>query len=451
MKYLPFIFLCCFSVIASEKPNVILIVADDLGSKGLASFGGKYLETPNIDELCSGGMKFTNGLACYPTCKPSRAALLSGQYGPRTGIYRVSDNHKGLEDKIKYVVPENGVIAHEKLIIPEMFKLAGYKTAMFGKWHVSDNEKGHPLTHGFDEAIASAKSHYNFKTYPEVKYPNGSNSAEFFTEKANDFMDRSVKEQKPFFLYMPYYLVHRPLETKKEYIEHFKKKMFGKEEDEELPILAAMTKLLDDCVGRLVEKLNDLGIRDNTLIIFTSDNGSFKELYNGDLRGKKGDVYEGGMRVPYIFNWQGRITPSQSTERIVGLDIFPTLKDILGLSLSSQTLDGVSLLPLLERKVQKLSKRPILCFYPKYARFGKKSKEWVMSWRNVLYEGDYKLTYYPEYDKYDLFNLEKDHCENNNLHKSQPELLISLKKRMDELLESMKAPSLTVNKDFKLD
>ena len=166
-------------------------------------------------------MKFTNGLAAYPTGKPSRAALLSGQYGPRTGVYRVSDKHKGFEEKVKYVVPENGVVKLEKTIIPELFKKAGYKTAMFGKWHVSDNNEGHPLKHGFDEAIVSAKSHYKFETVPKVDTPEGSNSAEFFTDKANDFIENSVKEQKPFFLYMPYYLVHRPLETKKEYIEHF--------------------------------------------------------------------------------------------------------------------------------------------------------------------------------------------------------------------------------------
>lgn len=434
---------------STEKPNVILILADDLGYSGLNCYGGKFLETPHIDQLCKKGMKFSNGLAAYPTCKPSRAALLTGQYGSRTSVYRVVDRHTGQENQIKYLVPANKVVAHEKTMISEVFKKAGYTTAMFGKWHVSNNTDGHPREHGFDEAIASSGNHYEFKSYPQIKCAKELSSAEYFTEKANSFMAQASAAEKPFFLYMPYYLVHRPMESKKEYIEHFKKKFGPNCEDEELPILAAMTKLLDDCVGSLTAKVQELGIEENTLIIFTSDNGAFKDLYTGGLRGSKGDTYEGGMRVPYIFSWPGKIKAgSQCDDRIIGVDLFPTLVEIISGNVT-QPMDGQSLLPLLKGQ-SNLEKRPLICYFPKYARLSKKTNKWAQSWRNVIYEGDYKLISYPEYDNYELFNLKKDKTENNNLIQTLPEKAQYLKQQLAQKLIDIQAPKLVLNPDYEL-
>lgn len=392
MRYIILFISLTLSAIGTDKPNVILILADDLGYSGLNCYGGQFLETPNIDHLCKKGMKFTNGLAAYPTCKPSRAALLTGQYGSRTSVYRVVDRHTGLEDKIKFLVPPNKVVAHDKTIIPELFKKAGYTTAMFGKWHVSNNTDGHPSNHGFDEAIASAGAHYKFKSYPETNCPDDVSSTEFFTEKANDFMSRSLKNNKSFFLYMPYFMVHRPMHSKPEYIKHFQKKFGNTYEDEELPILAAMTKLLDDCVGSLMSKVKELGIEKDTLIIFTSDNGAFKEIYTGGLRGQKGDTYEGGIRVPYIFSWPGKIDAGSVTdERIIGVDIFPTLAEIIGQK-TDQIMDGKSIKSLLTGEKQTLGKRTIACYFPKYSRLRKKLKSGLKAGRILFTKGTTNLS-----------------------------------------------------------
>ena len=443
-----YLFLCL--AVFADKPNVILIVADDMGSKGLACFGGKYLETPNLDKLCQQGMKFTDGLSCYPTCKPSRAAILSGQYGSRTGVHRVSDKHKGLEQFVKYKVPENGVLKTETIIIPELFKRAGYTTAMFGKWHVSNNGDGHPKNHGFDEAIVSAGAHYKFQSVPQIDVPESISSAEVFTDKAEEFMEKAVKENKPFFLYMPYFLVHRPMTTKKEYIEYFKKKMGDEVEDDEIPILAGMTKLLDECCGRLFSKINSLGIEDNTLIIFTSDNGAFKSIYNGELNGQKGDTYEGGLQVPYIFKWKGKIkSGTQANDRITGVDLFPTFLDLLKLE-TEQLIDGISLLPLLSGEQNTLLARPVICHFPKYARYSQKSQKWIKSWRNVMYLEQWKIIEYPEYGEYELFDLKQDKLERNNLASKKPEVLRSMKKMLHAKMKDIEVPNYVINENYQL-
>ena len=260
----------------NKKPNVIFILADDLGHGGLKCFGTDYLETPNIDQLCSEGMKFTNGLAAAPTCQPSRIAILSGQYSPRTNGYRVMDHHRGKEHLIKYIVPQLEGLPLENHTINKCFTEAGYKTALYGKWHAGNYKKHlYPQYRGFDESYVVG-SHYGSKrSVPVFTPPKGIDNSEYLTTKAMNFIEKAHEEKKPFFIYMPYYLVHAPLETKKELVEHFQEKLkdhkflFRKPKD--VPVMAAMTKHLDDCVGRLLKKVEDLGIEEETIVIFTSD------------------------------------------------------------------------------------------------------------------------------------------------------------------------------------
>jgi len=439
-----------------DQPNVIFILADDLGYAGLHCFGNEWLETPNIDKLCAEGMKFTNGLAAYPTCQPSRMALISGQYGPRTGGYRVSEKHKGFENLIKYIVPEKKSLALDKITIAECFKKAGYSTAMYGKWHVGNHSDGHPTKHGFDEAIA-ATGHYKAKSSePPIKLPKGVSAEELFTDKAVAFMSKAHKEEKPFFLYMPYYLVHKPLESKPEYIKHFKEKMkdikLRDKHVDETPIVAAMTKLLDDCVGELMAKVQKLGLKKDTIILFTSDNGSYNVDFTGEHRGKKGDTYEGGLKVPYIFTWPGKIKAgSVCDERIIGVDVYPTLLDLAGIPRPEKyPLDGENLAPLLLGQKTKLPERRVFCFYPKYAQFKEKDKRWQFSWRNVMYENDLKLIEYPEYDEYELFNLKNDKEEKKNIADKNPEQTKTLTKKLHKWLKDINAPKLTPNPDYSL-
>ena len=445
----------CVSALAADRPNVVLVVADDLGYGGLNCYGTPWLETPHIDRLSSEGMKFTLGLAAYPTCQPSRMALLSGQYGPRTGGYRVSEGHKGNEHLIRYVVPEKKNLAQDKITLAECFQDVGYATAMYGKWHVSNYTTGHPIHHGFDEAIAGT-GHISPNYHPQIQLAKGQYAEEELTQRACDFMKRTVKDSKPFFLYMPYYLIHRPLEAKAEYIEHFKRKLSGvtlkDKHPEETPVVAAMTKMLDDCVGNLLAQIKALGIEENTIVLFTSDNGAYNTDLTGPNRGRKGDTYDGGLEVPYIFKWPGRIEAgSVCDQRIIGVDVYPTLLSLAGIKQpDSHPLDGLDLGPLVTGKATELVDRQVFCFYPKYAQFSEKNERWAFSWRNVIYDGDFKLIEYPEYDEYELFNLRDDPMEETNLAERNPEKRLALTGELHDWIKEVDAPPLQPNPDYSL-
>ncbi len=446
------------SAAMAEKPNVVFILADDLGIGGLHCYGNEWLETPNLDRLCSEGMKFSNGYASHPTCQPSRIAILSGQYAPRTGGYRVKDHHKGQEHLIRYKVPELTGLALDKTTIAECFRDAGYATAMFGKWHAGNYRKElHPRYHGFETAF-ECNSHYDAaRSDPKVELPEGMDFAEFFTGKAIDFMMHAKGEGKPFFLYMPYYLVHAPFETRQDYIDYFNRKLKGMEfvdrNADRIPVVAAMTRHLDDCVGRLIAALKESGLEKDTLVVFTSDNGSYCQDLVGDYRGTKGDVYEGGLRVPYIFRWPGMIEPgSVSTERITHIDLYPTFLDFAGIAPpENHPLDGLSLAPLLSGETGRLPARPIVCYYPKYAQFDKKTEQWKKPWRNVMFGGDYKLREVVEYGTFELYNLKADPLEQKDLSKSHPEKTQELIQKLRKWEKKVGAPPLELNPDYVLD
>ncbi len=338
----------------ASPPNVVFILADDLGYGGLHCYGNAWMETPNIDRLCGQGMKFTNGYSSHPTCQPSRIAILSGQYAPRTGGYRVVDHHRGQEHLIKFIVPQLTGLALEKITFAEQFKSNGYTTAMYGKWHAGNYKPElHPRHQGFDEAHVCRGHYDDSRTDPPLKLPEGVDSSEYFTGEAIKFMESAVKREQPFFLYMPYYLVHAPFETRQDYIDHFTEKLAGMKlldrNADRVPIYAAMTRHLDDCVGRLLESLKQMGIEENTIVVFTSDNGSYSADLVGGYRGQKGDVYEGGLRVPYIFKWPGIIKAgSVCKERITHVDLYPTFLELAGVKPpGDHILDGISLAGLL--------------------------------------------------------------------------------------------------------
>ncbi|MBL7077090.1 MAG: sulfatase [Kiritimatiellae bacterium] len=458
------VFIGCFLLghnLAAERPNVVFILADDLGYGGLHCYGTEWLETPNLDRLCSEGMKFVNGYASHPTCQPSRIALLSGQYAPRTGGYRVMDHHvkKKQEHLIKYIVPELTGLALEKTTFAEAFKQAGYATAIYGKWHAGNYKKHlHPRFQGFDQAYVCS-SHYDEKrSDPPVDLPEGMDFSEYFTGKAITFMESAVREETPFLLYMPYYLVHAPFETRQDYIDHFEEKLkkhtFQGRNAERMPAVAAMTKHLDDCVGRLLEALNNMGIEENTIVVFCSDNGSYSPDLNGELRGQKGDVYEGGLRVPYLFKWPGRIAAgAEWHERITHIDLYPTFLDLAGVARpENHLLDGESLAPLLIGRTNALPDRSIVCYYPKYGQYQHwlKPPVWKYPWRNVIFEGSWKLRENVEYSTYELYNLKEDPREEKDLSKAHPEKLQRLIRKLRGWEEKVGAPELTLNPDYAL-
>jgi arylsulfatase A-like enzyme len=433
-----------------SPPNVVLILADDLGYSGLHDWGSEFLETPHIDAIGAAGMRFTNGLAAYPVCKPTRAALLTGQYGARTGVHRVADRHAGREDRIRFRVPENQNLSPGAVTLAEVFRENGYTTAMFGKWHVSDNREGHPLHHGFDRAIVSQATHFDFETWPQTAVPDADMSAgEFMTEQALQFMVDAVAKRRPFFLYMPYFLVHKPLQSRPGDIAHFEQKLAGSG-DAELPMVAAMTRDLDRLVGRLDAQLEKLGVFEDTVVVFTSDNGAYNENLVGGLRGRKGQVYEGGMRVPYYFRYPGRIPAGAvRSDRIITVDLFPTLLDLAGIRPPPDlTLDGASLRALLRGEQAALPERPLICFFPKYAQYRENTGRWRDSWRNVLYRGDYKYIEYPEYGSAELFNLAHNPKEDRNLAPEEPGRLAQMKNELAAILAGMDVPDPEPNPNY---
>ncbi len=253
----------------ASKPNIVFIMADDLGYTDVGCFGSQYYETPNIDRLATQGMKLLCHHHCQ-NCTPTRAALMSGQYGARTGVYTVGGIDR-FDWSSRPLRPVDNVtnLPLDRDIIAKQLKAAGYATGMFGKWHIGEQGPYHPGKRGFDEAIVSAGKHFDFATNPKTDYPEGQYLADFLTDKAVDFIKRHQKE--PFFLYLPHFGVHSPFDAKPDLIEKFKPKPGVGGHNS--AIYAAMIASVDASVGRVTQTLDELKLSDNTVLIFTSDNG----------------------------------------------------------------------------------------------------------------------------------------------------------------------------------
>lgn len=433
-----------------DKPNIVYIMADDLGYTDPACFGSKYYETPNIDKLASQGMRFLNGYSCGPNCQPTRAALMSGQYGPRTGIYTVG-NIDRFDWQSRPLKPVENVVdlPLKKVTLADSLKSNGYKTALFGKWHLGQQGEHHPSKRGFDEAIVSMGKHYDFVTIPKVEYPQGTYLADFLTNKAVNFINQN--KEKPFFLCVHHFGVHSPYEAKKELIERFQKKQgVGNHNN---PTYAAMLFSVDESVGRILKTLDDLNLSKNTLVIFTSDNGGVggytregirqggDKTDNTPLRGGKGMLYEGGIRVPYIFRMPGTINPgTTSNTPICSVDLYPTLHEFSKSELpKSYKLDGESYFSQLQGDTSKSLKRSdIFWHFPGYLGAGENTYRTKPV--SVIRSGNYKLLEFLEDGKIELYNLVEDVGEKNNLASQMPDLKKELYDKLTNWRSDIKAP-----------
>ena len=429
MAYLSFVaatFALASSAPAAEakKPNVIFILADDLGYADVACYGSKYYETPNIDRMAATGVRFTDGYTCGPNCQPTRAAINSGQYGPRTGVYTVGNiNRFNWQSRPLRPVDNVVQLPLDKITLAQSMKKAGYATGMFGKWHLGEDKQHHPSARGFDEAITSAGKHFNFKTNPPTEHDEDAYLADFLTDRAVDFIDRHQDE--PFFLYHPNYGAHGPHEANEEWSAKFKDKpAVGGHHD---PTYAAMIASVDESVGRVLAKLDELGIAENTLVIFSSDNGGVggydrvgldKKIGitdNAPLKGGKGTLYEGGVRVPYVFRWKGTIEPGQTESTpINSVDLYPTLVELAhGTLPDTYPLDGVSYASLLREQKPLDRGKPLFWHFPGY--LGASGDIWRTTPVSVVRAGDWKLLKYLEDGHLELYNLRDDLSETNNL------------------------------------
>jgi arylsulfatase A-like enzyme len=443
-------------VSAANKPNIVFILADDLGYSDIGCYGSKYYETPNIDNMAKHGMRFTDAHTAAPNCQPSRAAMMSGEYEPRTGVYTVG-NIDRFDWRSRPLRPVDNVaeLPLDKVTVAQALKSAGYDTGMFGKWHLGEDEKHHPLARGFDEAIVSMGIHFDFETNPKTDYPKGEYLADFLTDKAVDFIHRH--KNHPFFLYLPHYAVHTPLQAKENLIEKFKNKTPSGGQNN--PTYAAMIASVDESVGRVMATLKELKLDDNTLVIFSSDNGGVGGYHregiehldvtdNSPLRGGKGMLYEGGHRVPYVFYWPGKIPEGKTCDQVIsGIDLYPTLLEIAGAKTpKNYPLDGVSYAKLLTGKKTKLNRDAIYWHFPGYLGAKPGSNTWRTTPVGAIRSGDWQLLEFFEDHHIELYNLKNDLGEKHNLASENPAKAKELQEKLIAWRSKMNAKMPTPNK-----
>lgn len=448
------LFAVLVSAAAARPPNIVFILADDLGYTDLACFGSRYYETPNIDRLASQGVRFTNHHH-HQNCAPTRAALMTGQYAPRTGIYTVGNINR-FEWASRPLRPVDNVtnLPLDRVLLPQVLKSAGYATAMFGKWHLGQQGDYHPGRRGFDEAIESAGQHYDFRTNPAVDVPKGKYLADFLTDRAVDFIRRN--RERPFFLYLPHFGVHAPHQAKEELVARFRNKPgVGGHRN---PVYAAMIASVDESVGRITALLDELRLADDTVVVFASDNGGVGGYAraglergkddvtdNAPLRNGKGSLYEGGTRVPLIVRWPGRAPAGAACDvPTVHVDMLPTFAAIAGAALPArQTLDGESLLPLMRDPRARLARDAFFQHFPGYLGAG--PGQWRTTPVSLIHAGDWKLMEFLEDGRLELYNLREDIGESRNLAKELPEKTRELHARLVAWRASVKAPMPTKN------
>ena len=443
------IFGLSFNKQSREKPNIILIVADDLGWTDLSYMGSKYYETPNIDKLSQSGITFFNGYASSANCAPSRATMMSGKYNPSHGIYTVSPSARGLDITRKIIPVKNTEnLDLEFFTIAEMLKNEGYINAHVGKWHLG--EKGnYPMDQGFDVNIGGWESggpkggYFSPYSNPNLENgPEGEYLTDRLTNEAINFIDNNKEER--FFLHLAYYSVHTPIQSKREYSNYFKNK--SSDENHNRPDYAGMIRSLDENIGKVLAKIEELNLSEETLIIFTSDNGGIRSISNQNpLRAGKGSYYEGGIRVPMIFSWKGKLeTNKKSFERISNIDFYPTIKNIIGHKNKNLKLDGLDLNPIFRGK--KLKERALFFHFPVYLEAYNVQKDdgkdplFRTRPGSVIIKGDWKLHHYFEDNELELYNLSDDMSESKNLSKINKEITTRLYNDLDVWRTSNNAP-----------
>ena len=444
---------------AADRPNIIFIIADDLGRQDLGCYGSAFYETPNLDRLAKEGMLFTQAYAACHVCSPTRASILTGKHPARLHL---TDYIPGSGDKPfrRLKVPEwRKYLPLEETTIAESLKTAGYVTAFIGKWHLG-NSNYWPLAQGFDVNIGGCHmgqppSYFSpYKIPTMTDGPPGEYLTDRLTDEAVKFME--AKKDQPFFLYLSHYAIHNPQQAKTNLIEKYraKKAPSGTEfitdngrqvrQIQNRPIYAAMMESLDDSVGRVMANLKKLGIEKNTLLIFTSDNGGLSTAEgtptsNVPLRMGKGWHYEGGIREPLLAKWPAVIKAGSVCEKpMISTDYFPTFLEIAGGKGNSA--DGQSLLPLL--KSQSREERPLFWHYPHYSNQGGGPS-------GAVRIGDFKLIEWFEDMRVELYNIREDISEKNDLSKKLPETVAKLRTELHAWRKSVDAQMMTPNPDFK--
>ena len=466
-----------------RKPNFVFILIDDMGWRDLTCYGSSFYETPNIDRLTSQGMRFTDAYASCPVCSPTRASIMTGKYPATVGITDWIDWGGACHPRRGKVVdvPYLRELPLEEKTVATALQEGGYQTWHVGKWHLGG--PGHlPDEHGFDVNVGGCEagspghggyfSPWTIPALKDVDVPEGTYLTDYLTDRAIELIENSG--DKPFFLNMPYYLVHTPIQGKQEKVEKYEAKAvaLGLDKQEALikgepfpyegrpgkritrriiqsdPVFAAMVESLDENIGRLLDALERTGKAGNTIVVFTSDNGGLataegSPTSNLPLSEGKGWMYEGGTREPLIVKWPGVVEPGSTCDvPVTSPDFYPTMLEAAGLDpMPEQHCDGVSLVPLL-KQTGSLDREAIFWHYPHYGNQGGTPGSSIRS-------GDHKLIEFFEDGSLELYNLKEDIGEDRNIAESEPELAARLAKMLAAWRESVEAkiPQPNVSRD----
>lgn len=429
---------------SSKRMNVIVMLVDDLGWTDLSCFGSRYYETPNLDRLASEGMRFTNAYSACTVCSPTRACILTGQYPARLHITDWIAGHKRPHAKMK--VPEWTMhLATDIPNVAKALKTAGYATASIGKWHLGE-EAYWPEKQGFDLNVAgnhrgqppSYFSPYKMENLSEG--PDGEFLSDRLTTEAIQFIEKN--KERPFFVYFPHYAVHTPVMAKAAAIEKYKAKSDPRGVHKDAKY-AGLIESVDESVGRLLAKLEELKLSENTLIVFTSDNGGLIGVTRNDpLRVGKGSAYDGGVRVPLIVRWPGVTRAGSVSETpVFTADYLPTILEATGANWDSgAVLDGVSLKPVLSGS-EALKRDAIYWHYPHYHPGGATPY-------GAVREGDFRLVEFYEDGRVELYNLREDVGETRDLAKENPGKAEALLTKLRAWRKSVSAQMPTPNPDY---
>lgn len=436
------------------KPNVVFFFIDDMGWTDLGFMGSEYYESPHVDQLAKEGMVFMNAYAAAPNCAPSRACLMSGQYSPRHGVYTVSNSDRGSSKHRKLIPIKNTIhLADEFVTMGEALQAGGYVTATMGKWHLSND----PTTQGFDVNVAGKSwgSPSGGGYHSPYKYPNleQNEKGEYLTDRLGQEACKFIEENKanPFFLYLTHYAVHTPIQAKPELKKKYEAKKPSK--NHKNASYAAMIESTDDSVGAVLGKLKELGLCENTIVVFFSDNGGHGGVTsNAPLRGSKGMLYEGGIREPMIVKWPGVTQPgSVCRENVIGVDFYPTLLTATDTPPpKGYLLDGVSLVPLLKNATAKLKRKAIHWHFPAYLQgYTARHGHFRTTPAAAVRMGDWKLIEFFDDNTLELYNTAEDLSETKNLAKEMPGKVKELHKTMLSWRKKVKAPVPTeLNPDY---
>ena len=449
------VFLCWGSAAASsaEKPNIVLLLADDLGWTGLRCFGSDFYETPNLDRLAQEGMKFTSAYSACTVCSPTRASIMTGLYPARL---RLTDFIAGQKRPFAKMAIPRWTKGLEKGLttIAEALKTGGYRTIHIGKWHLDfpKQEDQGPTAHGFDvthEKPGGSRGYIIKKQTVRELGLSSNYTTDYLTDKAVEEIERPGDQ--PFFLYFGYHVPHTPIVGRADLVDYFEDKV-DPASIHKNPIYAAMMKSQDMSVGRILDALDRKGVSENTLVFFTSDNGGLTQrngrhdqfTENLPLRRGKGSAYEGGVRVPGIAYWPGIIQAGQITETpVMSIDLYPTFLEIAGVMGNlkhNDDLDGHSLVPVFKNPAHRFD-RDLFWHYPHYHAGGDGPYSAVRS-------GDWRLIEFHEDQSLELYNLRHNISESVNLADRYPETVQRMKDKLYGWRDSIAAQMTTPNPKY---